>query len=113
MTPFPAVAPNATTAAISDVDLMAVIAWLDGQPKPTTGPGLYADFCGNCHGPTMGTGGAVPISIVGKMKTQISQKVRVGEGTDPAMRNGFMPPEDMTALTEPELDLIKAYLMGI
>ncbi len=112
MVAFPLVAPNPQTLAINDADLMAVVAWLDGQPKPTTGDGLYRDFCGNCHGPTTASGGAVPVSIIGKMATEISQKVRMGEGTDPAMRNGFMPPEDMAALTEPELDMIKAYLMA-
>jgi mono/diheme cytochrome c family protein len=113
MIAFPMTAAMPLDLAITDADLEGVIAWLDGQPKPTTGVALYRDFCGNCHGPNAATGGAVPISIIGKMKTEISQKVRVGEGTDPAMRNGYMPAEDMAALTEPELDLIKAYLMGI
>ena len=109
---FPMAPAKPTDLAINDADLAAVITWLDGQPKPTTGVGLYRDFCGNCHGPMNASGGAVPISIIGKMATQITQKVRMGEGTDPAMRNGFMPPEDMTALTDAELGLIQAYLMA-
>ena len=112
MVAFPTVAPNATTLAISDPDLAAVLAWLDTQPKPATGVALYRDFCGNCHGPNVASGGAVPVSIIGKMATEITQKVRVGEGLDPSMRNGFMPPEDMMALTDPELVLIQGYLMA-
>jgi len=112
MIAFPMVAPTTTDLAINDTDLAAVLAWLDGQPKPTTGVGLYRDFCGNCHGPMTATGGAVPVSIIGKMATEITQKVRMGEGMDPAMRNGYMPAEDMNALTDAELGLIQAYLMA-
>lgn len=112
MIAFPMAPAKAGDLAINDADLAAVVAWLDAQPKPTTGVGLYQDFCGNCHGPTSASGGIVPVSIIGKMATQITQKVRMGEGTDPAMRNGFMPPEDMTALTDAELALIQTYLMA-
>ena len=96
--------------AISDADLTAVLAWLDGQPKPTTGQGLYKDFCGNCHGPSSPTGGIIPISIQGKPMSDIDTKVRAGFGTDQSMRNLYMPSEDTTALTDAELLLIKQFV---
>jgi hypothetical protein len=39
-------------------------------------------------------------------------KVRVGEGTDPGMRNGYMPQETIDKLTDAELGLIQQYLMA-
>jgi mono/diheme cytochrome c family protein len=98
--------------AISDADLGLVLTWLAGMPRPTTGEGLYKDFCGNCHGPKFATGGAVPVNVIGKMATEYIQKVRMGEGLDPAMRNGYMPKEDVAALTDAELALIQTYLMA-
>jgi mono/diheme cytochrome c family protein len=98
--------------AITDADLVAVIAWLEAMPKPTTGQGLYKDFCGNCHGPVNPSGGIVPVSILNHTRTVINQKVRVGEGMDPAVRTGFMPPEDMSKLSDIELGMIEDFLMA-
>jgi len=113
MTPFPPTTTDPVKMpAITDADLAAVVAWLEAMPKPTTGAGLYKDFCGNCHGPTTPSGGAVPVSLMNHTVTVINQKVRVGEGADPSMRNGFMPPEDMTKLTDAELTLIEQFLMA-
>lgn len=95
---------------ISDADLTAVISWLDTAPKPTTGPLLYKDFCGTCHGPTTPTGGGVPVSIQGKSKMDVATKVRQGFGTDMSKRNEYMPAFDTTLLTEAELGLIEAYI---
>ncbi len=111
MAKFPEM-PMAMTTDVSAADLTAILTWLSSHPKPTTGQGLYKDFCGNCHGPGMATGGAVPVNVIGKTKIEITQKVRMGEGTDPAMRNGYMPAEDMAALTDAELTLIQDYLMA-
>jgi mono/diheme cytochrome c family protein len=110
MVAVPPTSTDPTKSAITNADLMAVLAWLDGAPKPTTGQGLYKDFCGNCHGPNMGTGGNIPVNITGKMVAQITQKVRVGEGMDPGMRNGYMPAETTAALTDAELALISTFL---
>jgi len=112
MVAFPQTSADPAVSAISDADLEAVITWLDGLPKPTTGQGLYKDFCGNCHGPVNPTGGAVPISIQGKPSSDIDTKVRMGFGTDESMRNLYMPPETMTSLTDPELLLIKQFVMA-
>jgi mono/diheme cytochrome c family protein len=105
-------APAPMMTDISAADLTSILTWLGGQPKPMTGQGLYKDFCGNCHGPNAATGGVVPVSIVGKKMTDILQKVRTGEGADPGMRNGYMPAEDMAALSDAEVTLISQYLMA-
>lgn len=110
MVAFPQTSADPTVAAITDAELTSVLAWLDSLPKPTTGQGLYKDFCGNCHGPVNPTGGAVPVSIKGKPISDIVQKVRMGNGTDQSMRTMYMPPEDTTALTDAELQLIEQFL---
>jgi mono/diheme cytochrome c family protein len=95
---------------ISAADLTSILTWLGGAPKPTTPEGLYKDFCGNCHGPKMATGGAVPVGITGKKQAEVIQKVRMGVGTDPAMRNNFMPIIDATALSDAELMQIMTFI---
>jgi mono/diheme cytochrome c family protein len=57
MVAFPAVAAMPTDPALTDAEIMEVVTWLNGAPKPTTPDGLYKDFCGNCHGPTSASGG--------------------------------------------------------
>lgn len=104
-------APFAATN-ISDADLTAVITWLNGAPKPTTGQGLYKDFCGTCHGPNVASGGNVPINIIGKTRAEVSQKVRMGDGSDPGMRNLYMPAYSVADLSETELGLIMDFIMA-
>lgn len=103
MSAFPA-------SSLSDADLMAVITWLDGMPKPTTPDGLYKDFCGNCHGPTVATGGAVAVNIKGLKMADVTTYVRGGSGTDPALRTGYMPKFDVSLLSDAELAQIQTFL---
>jgi mono/diheme cytochrome c family protein len=105
-------APAAGQSDLSPTELTEIVTWLGAQPKPTTGDGLYRDFCGNCHGPVTPSGGAVPVSIIGLPAATISQNVRMGVGTDPAMRNDYMPAYDVAALTDAELGLIQTFLMA-
>jgi mono/diheme cytochrome c family protein len=112
MVAFPMSSADPKVLAISDADLTAVLTWLNTAPKPTTGAGLYKDFCGNCHGPMTGTGGIVPIKVVGLTRAAITQKVRMGEGTDPSMRNLYMPPHTTAELTDAELGMIMDYVMA-
>jgi mono/diheme cytochrome c family protein len=109
MAQFPEV-PAAMKTDVSAADLTSILTWLQGQPKPTTPEGLYKDFCGNCHGPKMGTGGSAPISIIGKKMTEVTMKVRGGEGTDPSMRSAYMPIIDAAALSDTELGLIMTFI---
>jgi mono/diheme cytochrome c family protein len=113
MVAFPATSADPMKMpAISDADLDAVVNWLNTAPKPTTPQGLYKDFCGNCHGPNMATGGNVPINITGIAATEVMQKVRMGEGTDPAMRNLYMPPHAATEITDAEIMQIDTFIMA-
>jgi mono/diheme cytochrome c family protein len=112
MVAFPTMSSDPKVAAISDADLDAVINWLATMPKPTTGPSLYKDFCGNCHGPMQPTGGNIPISIANETIMEVNQKVRMGEGSDPSMRNLYMPPHTAAELTDAELGLIEQFIMA-
>lgn len=97
-------------STLSDADLDAVIAWMNGLPKPMTGEGLYKAMCGNCHGPTMPTGGSAPINIQGASIANVDKFVREGHGTDIADRKEYMPKYDTTLLTDAELTLIKTFI---
>jgi len=97
-------------ASLTDAELTEIIAWLDAQPRPTTPQGLYRDFCGNCHGPMTPSGGAVPVSAQSLPTATVTTTVRSGEGTDPSMRNAYMPKFDATALTDAELAQINTFL---
>lgn len=112
MVDFPEV-PTPMKTDISAADLTAILTWLAGQPKPTTGQGLYKDFCGNCHGPMTASGGAVPVNIIGKKSADILQRVRMGEGADPGVRNSYMPAETAAELSDQEVTLISQYLMAV
>lgn len=100
-------------ANLSDADLMSIVTWLDGMPKPTTPEGLYKDFCGNCHGPTQATGGAVAVNITTLKMADVATAVRTGYGTDPALRTGYMPKFDVALLTDAELAQIQTFLGSI
>lgn len=102
MVPFPA-------DALPDADLAAIHTWLAGLPKPTTGQQLYLDFCGNCHGPDA-MGGVIPLGIRGGIKAGTMQLVRMGHGTDPADRKGYMPAQGPEQLNDAELGLIADFL---
>jgi mono/diheme cytochrome c family protein len=103
--------PFAQTS-LNDADMMSIITWLNTAPKPTTGQGLYKDFCGNCHGPTTPSGGSVPISIQNKLRADVKLKVRNGEGTDQSMRNLYMPAHSTMDLSDAELDLILDFIQA-
>lgn len=109
MAAFPE-APAMGKTDVSAADLTSILTWLGSMPKPTTPEGLYKDFCGNCHGPKMATGGAVPVGITGKKQAEVIQKVRMGVGTDPAMRNSYMPIIDAAALSDAELGSIMTFI---
>jgi mono/diheme cytochrome c family protein len=97
---------------VTDQELTDILTWLDALPHPATGQALYQDFCGNCHGPTNPSGGAVAVSIVGKTIAEIEMKVRGGVGTDVSLRQGYMPAEPVEKLSAAELTLIEQFLQA-
>jgi mono/diheme cytochrome c family protein len=106
MSPFPA-------SSLSDADLTAIISWLGAMPRPTTPDGLYKDFCGNCHGPTQATGGAVAVNITGLKMADVMTAVRTGYGTTPTPRAGYMPKFEVALLSDAELAQIQTFLGSI
>jgi mono/diheme cytochrome c family protein len=102
--------PPVAVATLADADLDAISTWLNGLPKPTTGPGLYKAMCGTCHGPMTPTGGSAPINIQGVSKADLTKYVREGNGTDFNDRKAYMPKYDTTLLTDQELDLIGTFI---
>lgn len=111
MVAFPVTA-STPSASLSDAELADIMTWLGGLPKPTTPQGLYKDFCGNCHGPTNPTGGAVAVNVSGLTVADVNMFVRDGEGTDPSMRTAYMPKFSTTALTDAELAQIQTFIMA-
>jgi mono/diheme cytochrome c family protein len=100
--------------AITDAELTELITWLNSGPKPTTGASLYKDFCGNCHGPSMASGGSTGVKILaGISGATVDGAVRNGVGTDVGQRTSYMPKFDTTLLTDAELALIKTYIGAI
>lgn len=112
MTAYPATTTDPVKMpAVTDPELDAIIAWTNALPKPTTALGMYQDFCGNCHGPTNPTGGAVPYKIQGLPKATVDSAVRNGFAVgDPSKRDEYMPAFDQTLLTEADLALIRQYI---
>lgn len=97
--------------SLSDVELNEIINWSNALPKPTTGAGLYMDFCGNCHGPASATGGRVGVKLKpGIAGATVDAAVRGGFGADPSVRTKYMPKFEETLLTSAELALIKTYM---
>ncbi len=105
MEPMPALAAD----ALSDEILNEIWDFLDEQPRPTDGPGLYADFCQNCHA---ADGNAIPNhSITGDRATaeHFIENVRGGHhagefdnatGYMPAMSADFISDQEITMIAE-------------
>jgi mono/diheme cytochrome c family protein len=97
-------------AMLSDADLMLIYDYLDKPPQPTTAQGLYADYCGNCHGAD-GKGGPSTRDITGDAVDPIEEVVR--QGTHPGefeLRNEYMPPYSTTRISDAELQLVSDYV---
>lgn len=103
--PMEAIEPE----VLSDEILDTVFAWLDEPPQPTTGEGLYLDYCGNCHGAD-GQGGPTMRAITNELrelKTIVREGAHLG---DFGNRREYMPAYPTTRLTDAEVDLIYDYV---
>jgi mono/diheme cytochrome c family protein len=95
---------------VSDAQLEEIWDWLDAFEQPTTGEGLYVDYCGNCHGDDA-AGGAVGKDIRDKELGDIQEKVRRGEGLGSVgARARYMPARGTSALTDAEVQAIADYI---
>lgn len=103
--------PQAMPAFAADEipDLAPIFEVLDRTPRPTDGAGLYARFCGNCHGADA-SGGRVGESAK-EDRGEIFEKVREGKGgSNFGARKKYMPAWTSSQLSDAEVELIAAYL---
>ncbi|MCB9718081.1 MAG: cytochrome c [Myxococcales bacterium] len=79
-------------------------------PQPTTGEGLYLDYCRNCHG-VDALGGVVGKDISDKGYQDAYERVRVGAGLgDPGQRMLYMPAFGTEVISDEELMMITDYI---
>jgi mono/diheme cytochrome c family protein len=98
---------------LGDAQLSEMWDWLDSFPQPTTGEGLYQDYCANCHGEDA-LGGVVDQGLDGETLTNIVDKVRAGNGDRAyAARGDYMPSWTAEQLNDAELELVADYLGGL
>jgi mono/diheme cytochrome c family protein len=97
---------------VSDADLDKIFDYLDSFPQPTTGEGLYLDYCRNCHGDPIDTG--VVLKVVGDEEyADVIEQVRDGDELGLyELRQEFMPAFSRDMLTDEEVDAIFAFIRG-
>jgi mono/diheme cytochrome c family protein len=94
---------------LSDAQLNLIWDYLDQPPQPTTGQALFNDYCANCHGAD-GKGGPVTRPLAGEGKN-VLKLVREGKSVGQySMRHDSMPKFSTMRITDPELNLILAYV---
>jgi mono/diheme cytochrome c family protein len=104
--------PMVPTYQISDADLQAILTMLGEATKPTTGEGLYVRFCGNCHGADA-WGGRVGKGLTDELD-ELREAVRDGHGGSRfGERDEYMPAWTSSALANPDIALIEAYLPSL
>jgi mono/diheme cytochrome c family protein len=112
MTTFPAPMLAVTTADLSDSALDSIWDYLDEPPQPTTGQGLFLDYCANCHGAD-GKGGPTMRNILGELD-ELKSRVRAGSHQGEFdMRREYMPKLGVDRISDAELDLIYAYVESL
>lgn len=96
---------------VSDEQLEEILDWLSSFPAPTDGHGLYARYCGNCHGPDA-SGGVVGVDLWDD--TIDTDQVREGSGGSSfGSRRIFMPAWDVATISEGQLASIADYLAAL
>ena len=106
--PMEAVPPE----TISNAMLESIWDYLDEPPQPTTGEGLFHDYCANCHGAD-GKGGPTDRPItdeLDKLKTQVREGAHPGQFD---MRREYMPVFPTSRLSDAEVDLIYDYVESL
>jgi len=99
---------------LSDADMELIFDFLDKPPKPTTGQGLYNDYCANCHGAD-GLGGVttrpvVSAEAIGQFAAVVRSGTHLGmQGS----RTEYMPAFDQTILTDAEVQLMLDYVSNV
>jgi len=95
---------------VTDQQLEEIWTWLGSFPQPTTGEGLYEDYCAGCHG-SDALGGRVDKRIDDKGANDLGEKVHQGAGgTNYASAILYMPGWTASEISEGEIALIAEYI---
>ena len=98
---------------IPDNDLAQIFVYLDSFEQPTTGEGLYIDYCRNCHGADA-NGGVAQHSLKFAPLAEYIQLVRSGVGgTNYTMRTKYMSERPAEKLSDAEIGLIYDYVHSL
>jgi mono/diheme cytochrome c family protein len=98
------------TSLLSVQQLEEIWDFLSDMPQPTTGEGLFLDYCANCHGADA-LGGVVDEDVDDEAFIDILEQVREGNGdNDYAVRLEYMPSRTNAELSDSQLLLIADYL---
>lgn len=101
------------TTLVSVEQLGEIWLWLGSFPMPSTGQGLYEDYCANCHGADA-LGGRVGKRIDDQEIQDVEEKVREGEGGNNfASTAQYMPHWSSAELSSNQLALIAEYITGL
>ena len=112
---FDADMPAFGTDELTDNELNSVIYFLRQAPKPTSGAGLFARYCANCHGAD-GLGGVVDVNVVKEAQDKpedVLETVREGEGQSASQRFKYMPKFSLEDLTNGEVNKITDFLLSL
>jgi mono/diheme cytochrome c family protein len=102
-----------TPDILSDAQLQGIFAFLAAKPKPTTGAGLYKDYCENCHGPDA-LGGVTMRPIANEPVNVFIMDSRAGHHPGEFdNRREYMPKWTAAELSDAELRSIFMYVDGL
>jgi mono/diheme cytochrome c family protein len=96
---------------LSDADMALIFDYLDSFPQPTTGQGLYHDYCENCHG-SDARGGPTERDLSEHANfADVTENTRGGHHPGEFDNRGeYMPVLGNDRLTDQELQLIADYV---
>jgi mono/diheme cytochrome c family protein len=97
---------------VSDAQLELIFDYVSEPPEPTTGSGLYADYCANCHGADA-AGGPTDRNILNELD-KVDELVRDGHNKGQyQMRHDSMPSFPTDIVSDSELMLIKSHIESL
>lgn len=111
-TRYPKPMPAFAAADVSDAALTLILDYLDTPRQPTTGQGLYRDYCANCHGADARSGPA-RIDLTSQVDAIPAQ---VRSGASPGLfdqRDAFMPAFPESRISDAEIQLIQQYVASL
>ena len=98
---------------VSNAQLMGIWTFLQNQPKPTTGMGLYKDYCESCHGADA-KGGVTMRPIDTLTVNAFIMDTRAGHHPGEfANRREYMPKWTAAELSDAEIRSIFMYVQGL